>query len=101
VKADKKIKKITQQFIDRYNPDKLLLFGSQAKNTTKPNSDIDLCVIIKVDDKHMLLTDMYLHIESNMPFDIVLYSPGEWEQCVTDPTSFAYHISKEGILLYG
>lgn len=74
---------------------------SYAKNSAKRDSDIDLCVIVEVDDKRMLLTDMYLHIESDVPFDLLLYSPEEWEQCILDRTSFAYQINKEGILLYG
>jgi len=34
VRTDTELQKITQQFIERYNPDELLLLGSQAKNAT-------------------------------------------------------------------
>lgn len=101
MKAEIELQKIKQQIIDRYNPDKLLLFGSLAKNSTRHCSDIDLCVIIEEADKRKLLTDMYLNIESDMPFDILLYSPDEWEQCILDHTSFAHQINKEGVMLYG
>jgi len=101
LKANSELQKITQQFIERYQPHKLLLFGSHAKNSARWNSDIDLCVIVEAADKRMLLTDMYLNIESDVPFDLLLYSPDEWEQCILDHTSFAYLIHKEGVLLYG
>ena len=101
LKANTELQKITRQFIERYQPHKLFLFGSHAKNSARRDSDIDLCVIVEAADKRMLLTDMYLNIESDVPFDLLLYSPEEWEQCVSDHTSFAYRINKEGILLYG
>jgi len=100
MRTEIELQKITQQLIDRYNPAKLLLFGSRAKNSAGRSSDIDLCIIIEVADKRKLLTDMYLSIESDVPLDILLYSPDEWEQCVLDHTSFAYQINKEGVMLY-
>ena len=99
--ANAELQKITRQFIERYKPHKLFLFGSQARSSATYNSDIDLCVIVEATDKRMLLTDMYLNIESDVPFDLLLYSPEEWEQCVLDHTSFAYQINMEGVLLYG
>ena len=101
LKSNTEIQKITQQFIEHYKPDKLFLFGSHAKNSARRDSDIDLCVIVEVEDKRMLLTEMYVNIESDIPFDLLLYSPEEWKQCVLDKTSFAYLINKEGVLLYG
>ncbi|MDR2855588.1 MAG: nucleotidyltransferase domain-containing protein [Methanomicrobiales archaeon] len=101
MKASTELQKITQQFIVRYQPHKLLLFGSHAKDSARQDSDIDLCVIVEVTGKRILLTDMYLNIESDVPFDLLLYSPEEWEQCILDHTSFAYQIHKEGVLLYG
>lgn len=100
MRADTELQKITQQFINLYTPYKLLLFGSQAKSTAKPNSDIDICVIKETTNKRELLSDMYMNIESNMPFDLLLYTPDEWAECITDATSFAYVINKEGVVLY-
>jgi len=101
MKTEMELEKITQQFIDRYQPEKIFLFGSQAKSSSGRNSDIDLCVIVEVADKRKLLTDIYLNIVSDLPFDVLLYSPGEWDRCVADRTSFAYQIIKEGVMLHG
>jgi len=101
LKADKDIEKITKQFSDLYAHCKLLLFGSQAKNKANEKSDIDLCVIAETTDKRNFLADMYLCIESDKPFDILLYTPEEWESSVSDRTSFAHIINKEGVVLYG
>ncbi len=95
------IQSIVQDIASLYAPTKIILFGSQAKGTTNPKSDIDLCIIKDTNDKRSLLTDMYLNINCNKPFDLVLYTPSEWESCIRDSTSFAYLINEKGKVLYG
>ena len=97
-------KNITEQIIDLYSPQKILLFGSRAKGTATERSDIDLCIIMETQrnkERRRLLADMYCDIESPVPIDILLYTPEEWEHCVKDKCTFAYKINKEGIALYG
>lgn len=97
----KEISSIKDQIITQYAPTKIFLFGSQAKGTATRRSDIDICIIKNTDNKRQLLTDMYLNIDSMRPFDLVLYTEEEWNQCANDTTSFAYQISKKGTVLYG
>ncbi|MCK9479782.1 MAG: nucleotidyltransferase domain-containing protein [Firmicutes bacterium] len=92
---------ITKQIISSYSPEKILLFGSQAKGISSPHSDIDLCVVATTSNKRKLLTEMYYSIESEKPIDILLYTPQEWDECIADKTSFAYKINHEGVRLYG
>jgi uncharacterized protein len=42
-----------------------------------------------------------LNLESEIPFDIVVYTPEAWKDNVNDKTSFAYLISEKGVVLYG
>jgi len=92
---------IKEQIVSHYAPSKIILFGSQAKGIATKKSDIDLCVIKDTKNKRELLTDMYLNIESSKPFDLLLYTETEWNECVNDTTSFAYLINKKGTVIYG
>jgi predicted nucleotidyltransferase len=92
---------IKEQIVSLYNPSKIILFGSQSKGTATIKSDIDLCVVKDTENKRELLTDMYLNIESSIPFDLLLYTEAEWNRCVNDTTSFAYLIDKKGTVIYG
>lgn len=92
---------IKEQIVSHYSPSKIILFGSQAKGAVTRKSDIDLCIIKDTENKRELLTDMYLNIESNKPFDLILYTEAEWSQHVNDTTSFAYLINKKGTVIYG
>ena len=53
-----KLNAIREQVIRLCAPEKILLFGSQAKGTATAKSDIDLCVIASTKDKRSLLTDL-------------------------------------------
>ncbi|MCX7922413.1 MAG: nucleotidyltransferase domain-containing protein [Clostridia bacterium] len=92
---------IKEQIVSHYAPSKIIVFGSQAKGTATKKSDIDLCIVKDTDNKRELLTDIYLNIESSKPFDLLLYTEAEWNQCVNDTTSFAYLINKKGAVIYG
>jgi uncharacterized protein len=95
------IDSIKEQIVTKYNPSKIILFGSQTKGTATRKSDIDICIIKDAEDKRKLLIDMYINIESNRPFDLLLYTEDEWKHCIDDSTSFAYLINKKGIKIYG
>lgn len=95
------INSIKEQIVSRYDPLKIVLFGSQSRGNATRTSDIDLCVVKDTNNKRELLTDMYLNIESNMPFDLLLYTEAEWGKYVNDVSSFAYLINKKGTVIYG
>ena len=87
-----KLNAIREQVIQLCDPQKILLFGSQAKGTATAKSDID---------KRSLLTDVYCDTESDTPIDFLLYTPEEWEHSVADSQSFAHKLNREGVVLYG
>ena len=68
-----KLNAIREQVIQLCDPQKILLFGSQAKGTATAKSDIDLCIIVSTNDKRSLLTDLYCDTESDTPIDFLLY----------------------------
>ncbi|HHW45418.1 MAG TPA: nucleotidyltransferase domain-containing protein [Clostridiales bacterium] len=98
---NKAVDNIVSQIVERFNPEKVILFGSQAKGTATDQSDIDICVVVETDNKRRLLAEMYYEIDSEIPFDLLLYTPHEWEECLKDKSSFAYKINTEGAVLYG
>ena len=94
------LKAIQEQIIKLCDPEKILLFGSQAKGTATASSDIDLCIVVSTDNKRALLTDLYCGTISDTPIDFLLYTPEEWGQNINDLQSFSYKINQEGIVLY-
>ena len=85
--------------------DKIMVFGSQGKGTSKRNSDLDLAIISKafegkdVFEKADILSGIEWELTQRfmIPFDIVALSPDEWEKDESPLVSFV----REGKVVYG
>lgn len=95
------IEKLKRQIIEDYAPDQIFLFGSCAKGVVRKGSDIDLCVIKEVEHPREFGRELQLKLDSDIPVDIVVYSPASWAKHSDDSTSFAYLIKHKGVQLYG
>jgi len=97
------IDSITAQLIEKYKPEKIILFGSAARGDAAPDSDVDL-LIIKSDtpsfsaDRIMEVSGL---IERDVPVDFLVYRPEEFEKRVGLGDPFIGLILKEGKVLYG
>jgi predicted nucleotidyltransferase len=94
------IKELAEKLLP-FGPEKIILFGSQAKGKAREESDIDLCIVLETEKKHRLIPELYCALDCDKPVDIIVYTPNEWEECVKDETSFAHKILTEGVVLYG
>jgi uncharacterized protein len=83
---------------------KIILFGSYARGEETPKSDIDLCVLTPVKDKHSidLITDFWMKIYDirTTPLDLLAYNQEHFYFHAARPTSFEHEIAEEGVLLY-
>jgi predicted nucleotidyltransferase len=46
--TDQAIQAMVERLVDHFDPDQIILFGSQARGTAMPGSDVDLLVIMPV-----------------------------------------------------
>jgi predicted nucleotidyltransferase len=103
VDFEKEIQDITQQIIEKYKPDKIILFGSAARSELREDSDLDF-VIIKGEtpyygaDRIRQLSKM---INRNVPVDFLIYRPEEFDKRLRMGDPFLKLITKEGKVLYG
>lgn len=44
---DRVLEEMTRRIVDRFRPEKVVLFGSRARGDSRPDSDYDLLVILK------------------------------------------------------
>ncbi|MHC1684549.1 MAG: nucleotidyltransferase domain-containing protein [Clostridiaceae bacterium] len=95
------IDNIKNQIIVRYNPTKIILFGSCASGCAKKSSDIDLCIICDYQDKKETLMDLLLNVEYERDVDFIIYKPDDWEKYKEDTTTFANLIDRKGVSIYG
>ena len=77
--TEEAIETMVERLVDRFDPDQIILFGSQARGTAGPGSDVDLLVIMPVTGSkraRQLEMRMALH-DIAVPKDIILATPDE------------------------
>ena len=88
------------RLLQRYEPERIILFGSRARGEADEHSDYDI-VVIKRTERPFLdrLQDMvpYL-VEFGRPAEILVYTPEEFERMREIGLGWVVH--REGVLLY-
>jgi uncharacterized protein len=101
--VDKKlISQAVVRIVEKIKPDRIILFGSQARGSADDRSDVDLLVISRFTGKRReILADLYLTLRnSGFAQDIILMTPEEYESERRIPGTVARPASKEGKVLY-
>ncbi len=77
--TEQAIQMMVDRLVARFDPDQIILFGSQARGTAGPDSDVDLLVIMPVSGSkraRQLELRIALH-DIAVPKDIILATPDE------------------------
>jgi len=100
---EKEIQSITKQLVEKYGPEKIILFGSAARGDTGPDSDADFLIIKKQTPYYGSdrIRELSPIIERNIPVDFLVYRPEEFEERLEMGDPFLKAILKEGRVLYG
>ncbi|MEK6715714.1 MAG: nucleotidyltransferase domain-containing protein [Candidatus Omnitrophota bacterium] len=101
LKFKKQIWFLTQQIKEEYRPQKIILYGSAAKNKATRDSDIDI-FIIKNTHKRLInrINDVLNLVDSNIPIEPIVYTPIEVKARLKLGDPFITDIVNEGIVLY-
>ncbi len=100
--TNKILKDMTNRLVDGFHPDKIILFGSQARGTANKYSDVDILVICPTKgSRRALALDMYRALESlGIAKDIVVLTEDEYERNRKIPGTIARPAWLEGRVLY-
>jgi predicted nucleotidyltransferase len=97
-----RIEALKQQLVAKYAPEKIILFGSAAREEGEIN-DIDL-FIIKDDVPHLgadRIRELYRLMDTDLPVDYLVYRPEEVAKRLSLGDPFVVGVLKEGRVLYG
>lgn len=88
--------------VDRFRPDRVILFGSQARGTADPRSDVDLLVVCPVQGSRRALQVAMDRTLRGCRFarDIVILTREEFERDRHIPGTVARPAWLEGRVLY-
>ena len=96
-----KLSPIVNQIVDKFHPEQVILFGSQARQDTHQDSDIDLLVVMETTKKNAAQEVEILralNYQSNL--DLIVRTPETLQERLKLGDSFLRDIVAEGIVLY-
>lgn len=96
------INEMVRRIVERFDPEKIVLFGSQARGAAGPDSDADLLVVMRVSGskrKRAIEIDMAL-ADVGHPKDVIVVTPEEAERYRNVVGTIIRPALREGKVLY-
>jgi predicted nucleotidyltransferase len=95
------IEDVVRQIVGKFRPLKIILFGSYARGDFRPESDVDLLVVMETTQKPVRQEIEICHnIEYHFGLDLLVYTPQALAERVAMGDSFLKEALKEGKVLY-
>jgi predicted nucleotidyltransferase len=97
------IRRFARQIADRFQPEKIVLFGSYAYGTPHEESDVDLLVIMPTRNPIALSVRIDLAFERSFSLDLIVRTPKQIEFGLKDPDDrdwFLWEVMTKGKALY-
>jgi predicted nucleotidyltransferase len=99
---EKILDEVKRRIVPRFNPQRIILFGSYAGGQPGPDSDLDLLIVMEVEGStrqkaneiDMLLADR------SIPMDFIVLTPEQYERQKKMVGSIARQIEQEGKVIY-
>lgn len=97
----KAIDAVVAQIAETFHPQRIILFGSYAYGTPRPESDLDLLVVMETPLRE---AEQALKIRQDLQvlfgLDILVYTPERLNQRILLGDSFLQEITQRGITVY-
>lgn len=95
------IRKLARQIAKQFKPQKIILFGSYARGKPRPESDVDLLVIMDTKLREVEQSiEICQQIDYMFGLDLIVYTPKHLKERVKMGDWFLRDILKEGKILY-
>lgn len=100
--SEKTLQDIIRRIVAIAQPEKIILFGSAARDEMGPNSDVDLLVIKSGVHRRNLAGDIYVNlIGVGQAVDVVVVTPEDVERYRDCPALIIEPALREGKVVYG
>jgi predicted nucleotidyltransferase len=96
-----KISHFAQQIGKTFHSEKVLLFGSFARDAETEDSDVDLLVVMKFTGKaHHIATRIRSKLKPDFPIDLLVRTPEQIRSRLDMGDCFIKEITQKGSVLY-
>jgi predicted nucleotidyltransferase len=98
---DEIIQELVRRIVAGFKPERIILFGSYAYGRPRPESDVDLLVVMETPLREMQQAiQIRQAINPLFGVDILVYTPARLAERLALGDTFLKEISEKGIILY-
>jgi predicted nucleotidyltransferase len=94
------IRRFVREIVERFAPDKIILFGSQAYGTPHEDSDVDILVVMPARNEIDQAVRICLAMEYNFSLDLIVRTPSNLAWRLAEGDWFLREITSKGKVLY-
>ncbi len=95
------IRELARRIIEKFHPRRIILFGSYAYGHPRPESDVDLLVVMETPLREtQQALEIRQYLKPLFGVDILVYIPKHLEQRLAWGDPFLREIVERGIILY-
>jgi predicted nucleotidyltransferase len=94
------IRRFARQVAERFQPDKIILFGSHAYGAPHADSDVDILVIMPTWNQHDQAARIRWQVPAPFPMDLIVRTPKSLAWRLAERESFHTEIVTKGKVLY-
>ena len=95
------IEKLTASIVREFKPQRIILFGSHAHGTPKPDSDVDLLVILPFEGKNwQMASAIRERVHPTFPLDLLVRTDAQIRERLNRLDSFITEIVGKGKVLH-
>lgn len=97
-----KIQQMVHRIVERFDPEKIILFGSHARGTAGPDSDVDLLIVMRViGSRREKATEIdRILSDRDVPLDLIVITPEQFERDRNLIGTLVRPAVREGKILY-
>jgi len=100
--AERELSRIVRTIAEKFDTERIVLFGSRATGKADPESDADLLVVLRTDLSYYergaaIRMAIWPH---DLALDLLVFTPEEVAPLKADPFSFVGEILRTGKVLY-
>ena len=98
----RQIRKFVDAVVERFDPHRVILFGSYAYGTPTEDSDVDLLVVMPHPGRttHAAAIAIRLNCDRDFAMDLLVRSPAEVAKRLAIGDCFMHEVTSKGVQLY-
>lgn len=101
IELQKEIARIRALIVEKYKPEKIIIFGSMATGNVHENSDIDIVIIKNTKKRFLDRTLQVSQITKNkLACDFLIYTPSEFKTLTKERSFFSNETLDKGKVIY-